>query len=605
MTKKINSKKKHTDDYVASKAKEFDDIKNKQYVTDTLGLFEDEGLPNPFDVVREFIIEKGLKLYGGQALHEHLSKKGKPIYDKYEFPDYDVFSPDAWNHAKELSDRLFKLGFFFVETKASIINDKKHQTYKVSVDLIYVLDLTQIGCNATQLEQGDCVDCGLTLEKQCFSLFNNIPAIDILSNDSKEYTESYDYKKKTGILKNKLLVCSPNWLKISMYLEMSQPYQDPSRLEKVYNRLRLFEEEFKYDLCELPENFLELDSKLLSFYENADIKKLMMYVEKYIDKSKLAHYGSSAYNFYIKGHKYTSEPVLNYEVYTNEVPDEFYLDLLEKLNVEFTDSNKKKSKSKSKSQTPSKSKSKFKFKLVPRIMYWKDIDADNYDIMFSYNNSDYKQLITFTKTYECVPYVQYKNTRYASFDRIKYNYYRGAVLPDIIEVSQPYPRKYKCLLRNLLDIETKLKKQQKSTILSGKYQPFRKECIGGDINKLMDNLYSNFGRNVRMSKKTKLYLDTPKKGLITKIYPAEKDLANVYRPAETKNKFYNKQIIIKDSQSNKFSNKRKIHSLHKLRQNIHRKSNKQHKLNKHRKSKKRKLTQREIDIRISNELLRF
>ena len=593
------TKKKNTDDYVVSKAKEFEDIKNKQYVTDTLGLFEDEGLPNPFDVVREFIIEKGLKLYGGQALHEHLSKKGKPIYDKYEFPDYDVFSPDAWNHAKELSDRLFKLGFFFVETKASIINDKKHQTYKVSVDLIYVLDLTQIGCNATQLEQGECVDCGLTLEKQCFSLFNNIPAIDILSNDSKEYTESYDYTKKTGILKNKLLVCSPNWLKISMYLEMSQPYQDPSRLEKVYNRLRLFEEEFKYDLCELPDNFLELDSKLLSFYDNPDIKKLMTYVDKYIDNSKLAHYGSSAYNFYVKGHKYTSEPVLNYEVYTNEVPDEFYLDLLEKLNADFTDSNKKKSKSKSKSTTLSKSisKSKFKFKLVPRIMYWKDIDADNYDIMFSYNNSDYKQLITFTKTYECVPFVQSNGVRYASFDRLKYNYYRGAVLPDIIEVSQPYPRKYKCLLRNLLDIENKLKKKQKSEILSGKYQPFRKECIGGDINKLMDNLYSNFGNNVRMSKKTKLFIDAPKKDLITKIYPAEKDSAKVYRPAETKNKFYNKQIIIKDSKENKKGrkgSKRRTHSLYNQRN-----------ADKHHKSKKRKLTQREIDIRISNGLLGF
>ena len=34
-------------------------------------------LPNPYKVVKDFIKEKGLKLYGGQALHEHIYKKDK------------------------------------------------------------------------------------------------------------------------------------------------------------------------------------------------------------------------------------------------------------------------------------------------------------------------------------------------------------------------------------------------------------------------------------------------------------------------------------------------------------------------------------------------
>ena len=42
-----------------------------------------------------FIKEKGLKLYGGLALNELLKKYKKPFYGKNEFPDYDVFSPDA------------------------------------------------------------------------------------------------------------------------------------------------------------------------------------------------------------------------------------------------------------------------------------------------------------------------------------------------------------------------------------------------------------------------------------------------------------------------------------------------------------------------------
>ena len=113
--------------------------------------------------------------------------------------------------------------------------------------------MTQIGCNAERLTDGDCSECGISLDNKCFSLFNNIPAIDILSKNDKEYTKSYDYKK-VGLYPKKLLVCSPNWLKISMYLEMSQPFNDPSRLKKVYNRLNLFESEFKYNLCQTPES---------------------------------------------------------------------------------------------------------------------------------------------------------------------------------------------------------------------------------------------------------------------------------------------------------------------------------------------------------------
>ena len=56
----------------------------------------------PFDVVRDYIKEKGLKLYGGQALHEHLVKKINQFMKIMNFLDYDVFSPDAWNHATEL-----------------------------------------------------------------------------------------------------------------------------------------------------------------------------------------------------------------------------------------------------------------------------------------------------------------------------------------------------------------------------------------------------------------------------------------------------------------------------------------------------------------------
>ena len=257
-------------------------------------------------------------------------------------------------------------------------------------------------------------------------------------------------------------------------------------------------------------------------------------------------------------------------------------------------------------------------------MYWKDIDSDNYDILFSVDNSNYKHLITFTRSYECMPYVQYNNTRYASFDRIKYNYYRGAVLPDIISMSEYIPRNYKCLLNNLLVIEKELKKEKKTLILNGKYEPFKKDCIGGDVNKLIGNLYDNFGNNIRLSKKTKMYIDTPKKDFITKIYPAEKDTKmKLYRPAEKKTKYYNKLLKFQDKRNidalkkhelgrplygnfvlPQKSKPKHVKSYTKSNKTLNKKSNKKSKFNKRasRQSKK-KLSNKQKNIIISNQLI--
>ena len=99
------------------------------------------------------------------------------------------------------------MGFYFVEAKSSIVNDKKHQTFKVSVDLIYVLDLTQVGCSADALKSKDCDECGRLLDGSCFSFFNQIPALDILTNDKKIIEKLILIKKrKVCILKKCLYV---------------------------------------------------------------------------------------------------------------------------------------------------------------------------------------------------------------------------------------------------------------------------------------------------------------------------------------------------------------------------------------------------------------
>jgi len=146
-----------------------------------------------FNTVENFIKRKNLIAYGGIALNSLLPKKDQ-FYDlNIELPDYDFFSPDALNDAKELADIYVKEGFTEVEAKPGV----HHGTYKVFVNFIPVADIT-------------------FLHKE---LFNAI--------------------KKDAIRVSGILYAPPNYLRMSMYLELSRPEGDKSRWEKVLKRLIL------------------------------------------------------------------------------------------------------------------------------------------------------------------------------------------------------------------------------------------------------------------------------------------------------------------------------------------------------------------------------
>ena len=154
-----------------------------------------------------------------------------------------------------------------------------------------------------------------------------------------------------------MFVCSPDWLKISMYLEMTQPLQDPKRLEKVFKRLQLFEDEFKYSKCSSNSDNKSLNDTInnilqIKVVENEKVKKLLSYIKHFVQINKLVNYGASAYNFYIKGHKYTELHVNYFETYTDKLPKKYYEPLMEKLESDFSGDG-------------------FTFRLVPRIMIGK------------------------------------------------------------------------------------------------------------------------------------------------------------------------------------------------------------------------------------------
>ena len=146
-----------------------------------------------FTTVENFLKTKNLIAYGGIALNSLLPKQDQFYNLDIELPDYDFFSPNALQDAKELADIYVAEGFTEVEAKPGV----HHGTYKVFVNFIPVADIT-------------------LMHKD---LFNAI--------------------KKDAIRVSGILYAPPNYLRMSMYLELSRPEGDKTRWEKVLKRLIL------------------------------------------------------------------------------------------------------------------------------------------------------------------------------------------------------------------------------------------------------------------------------------------------------------------------------------------------------------------------------
>lgn len=89
-------------------------------------------------VVREFIADRNLILYGGIAIDYALRLKGSQIYNEDTLPDYDVFSPNSVDDAYDLAEILHKLKFKNVDA----IRAFHVQTQRVRVDSIIVADIS-------------------------------------------------------------------------------------------------------------------------------------------------------------------------------------------------------------------------------------------------------------------------------------------------------------------------------------------------------------------------------------------------------------------------------------------------------------------------------
>ena len=469
---------------------------------------------SPFVIVKEFIMDKGLKLYGGQALHMLLEKKNAGFYKKTQLPDYDVFSPDAWNHAKELADLFYKSGFYFVEARASVLNDEHHRTFKVAVDTKFVIDITQAGCTKKQFKEKNCKTCGSDSKGNCMMLFDHIPAVDsdFKKGNMKTYRKIHDNDKNKSLYPKKLFICHPEWLLSSMYRELSEPLSQPDRWPKVATRLELFKK------------FYDLDSRTCSseHYNKVVVPKhkpILNTIGRYVKKKSLINYGATAYNFFVKGSKDVGAlHVSDYKVYTNDIYDpdshsSYKKDLISEL---FSLLKKK--------------YSKHTFKIIEKKSYWKE-HADEDTIIMVKDGTMYNSLITFTLNYNhCIPYIQYNGVKFTTIDKLKYLYYKAVSIPEFYRSVENDPLNYRCLLNNLLKVEKKYKSKKKS-----KFRRFVETCDNEETDKRSELLMDKFQDKMKLAKKTKIYKNKPKKGYITKVLPmSDTDMYIPYYPEEEK-----------------------------------------------------------------------
>jgi len=205
MSKKIRNHNKYRTEYCSDDMTFQDcELAVLRHAVDENELLQGQKIANSEDVkqiikiVEDFLMKKKLVCYGGTAINAILPKYAQFYNRDVEVPDYDFFSNHALDDAKELADIYFKAGYTDVEAKSGV----HAGTYKVFVNFIPVADIT--------------------------------------------YLEDEIYKaiKKDAITRMGILYAPPNFLRMSMYLELSRPHGDTSRWEKVLKRLNLLNKHY-------------------------------------------------------------------------------------------------------------------------------------------------------------------------------------------------------------------------------------------------------------------------------------------------------------------------------------------------------------------------
>jgi len=238
------------------------------------------------EILEKFLRKKQLICYGGTAINNILPKQDQFYNSDFEIPDYDFFSSNALDDAKELTDEYVKAGFIETEAKSG----QHYGTFKVFVNFIPVADIT-------------------SMPKELFKTL-----------------------KEEAIRVAGIYYAPPNFLRMLMYLELSRPAGDVSRWEKVLKRLTLLNK--NYPLTSKECSYKDFQRKM----ENKDNGELIYDTVKQtlIDQGVVffGGYAISLYSRYMpKGFKKRLEKIPDFDVLSTE-PEKTAEIVKEKLNDE-------------------------------------------------------------------------------------------------------------------------------------------------------------------------------------------------------------------------------------------------------------------------------
>ena len=209
----------------------------------TKKIIEKREVTDIMKIVENFIRDKKLICYGGTAINNILPKNLQFYTNDFYIPDYDFFSTKPIQDTRTLANKFYKSGFSDVQATAGVHKG----TFKIFVNFVPVADITY-------------------LHKD---IFNNL-------------------KKHTKVL-NKIHYAPPNYLRMSMYSELSQPENDVSRWEKVLGRLNLLNKQYP---------ILKKDCNLIDFQTNFedDKKNRFNIIKNLLIDEDVVFFGGYAFN---------------------------------------------------------------------------------------------------------------------------------------------------------------------------------------------------------------------------------------------------------------------------------------------------------------------
>lgn len=149
-------------------------------------------------IVEEFLKNHRVMCYGGTAINNLLPKEDRFYDPEKDVPDYDFFSETPQQHAMILANKLAVAGVKNIEVKPGV----HVGTFKVFADFEGVADITDLD------------------------------------------GEIFERLWSEQLVKNNIHYVPPNFLRMSMYLELSRPRGDVSRWKKVYSRLQLLNKHY-------------------------------------------------------------------------------------------------------------------------------------------------------------------------------------------------------------------------------------------------------------------------------------------------------------------------------------------------------------------------